>query len=84
MVLGGLAFLVAGFVQLKVQSADDALGAMEAKVIFTNGVQDPGQLMFQYEGQVPFNLSHGMVSWGICGSMPCSLHVALHLTVHVR
>ena len=67
MVLGGLAFLVAGFVQLKVQSADDTLGAMEAKVVFTNGVQDPGQLMFQYEGQVPFNLSHGMVSWGICG-----------------
>ena len=64
MVLGGLAFLVAGLVQLKVQSADDSLGGMEAKVIFTNGVQDPGQLMFQYEGEAPFNLSYGEVSWG--------------------
>ena len=72
MVLGGLAFFVAGFVQLKVQAAEDALGGMEAEVIFTNGVQDPGQLLFQYEGQVPFNLSYGMVSWGVCGSMPCS------------
>ena len=68
MVLGGLAFLVAGFVQLKVQAADDSLGAGEAKVIFTNGIQDPGYLLFQYEEESSFNLSYGQVSSLVCGS----------------
>ena len=58
-----LAYVVAGFVELKVQSADTSLGAGEGKVIFTNALPYSVQLQLQVENEtIHFNLTHGEVN----------------------
>ena len=41
MAIAGLAFVVAGFVELKVQADNDLLSAGQSKVVLTNTIQSP-------------------------------------------
>ena len=57
-----LAYIVAGFVELKVQSADSLLGFGEGKVVFTNALQERIQLNLEIgNASNVFYLEHGEV-----------------------
>lgn len=57
-----LAYVVAGVVELKVQSADTSLGVGEGKVIFTNAMEHTVRLRLEIGGEtMSFNLPYGEV-----------------------
>ena len=58
-----LAYVVAGFVELRVQSADMSLSVGEGKVIFTNAMEHTVQLKLEIGDEtVFFDLPYGEVS----------------------
>ena len=61
MVFAGLAFVVAGVVQLQIQSSMETLRGGEAKLVITNELTDTVQL--QLDGSIPFNLSYEYPVW---------------------
>ena len=62
MLFGGLAFVVAGFVQLKVQSAQKALDTGESKLAIYNTASFP--VHYQLEGSDHFEISNKTLDIG--------------------
>ena len=65
MVLAGLAFVVAGFVQFKVQAAQDTLNSDESKLVLFNSAPFPIEYHFSFDETEASNqtLDNGEVSF---------------------
>lgn len=70
MVLAGLAFVVAGFVQFKVQAVQDTLSSNESKLVLFNSAPFPIEYHFDFDEMEANNqtLANGEVSFVSAGN----------------